>query len=534
MRPVNKLFLVLSLLFVMLLTPVSAKTNITDSTNAPRVLITNSQSASIQETINPQDVYNRMVALKGEYYEGRHWTNDDFYRSVVGPGGYGCHAFALILSDAAFGNLPIHEHHDVNNIRVGDILRVNNNTHTVIVLEVHPDYLIIAEGNYNSSIHWGRKLNRSGLAVDFIWTRYPDSSSSEPSSPSQPEQPSNPSSDDLLEVSPKNMVLSSTTSPNADYIHIKATVSTYEDYINGVKFQSENPNVATVNSDGLVTAIAPGTTRISVQVGKMIDYVTVTVTAPATDIKLSSSSTVEFTLNQEPKTSQIIAETVPKTSSDTISYSSSDSSVATVSSTGLITSYKEGTAIITLRAGRITKTIKVIVRKGSTDSKPSTPTNPDKPSTPSIPNTPSETPQPNENNNTVPIYRLYNNQTGEHLYTPAAEEVSALVNGGWTNEGVGWNAPRGGKPIYRLYNPALADHLYTSDDNEVRELTTSRGWIADFGGDPIFYSTDSGTPIYRLYNGQSQRHLLTRDAHEYSELPSRGWTPEGVSLYGLS
>ena len=72
-------------------------------------------------------------------------------------------AFAFILSDAAFGSLPARELLEFSyaDVRVGDILRVNGDTHSVIILEVHPDHVVIAEGNYNRSIHWGRTLTKS-------------------------------------------------------------------------------------------------------------------------------------------------------------------------------------------------------------------------------------------------------------------------------------------------------------------------------------------------------------------------------------
>ena len=86
----------------------------------------------------------------------------------------GCEAFALELSDAAFDGQPVSEHHDISRIRVGDILRINNDTHSVIVLEVRSDGVVIAEGNYNSSVHWERFLTTSELqsSLDYIWTRY--------------------------------------------------------------------------------------------------------------------------------------------------------------------------------------------------------------------------------------------------------------------------------------------------------------------------------------------------------------------------
>lgn len=127
------------------------------------------------------EVYSRMMAMQSQYPEGMRWTNDNEYDWHAVPGviyqGYGCVGFAFILSDAAFGDLPAREVRDFKfeDIRPGDILRVDNDTHTVIVLEVHDDYVVIAEGNFNSSIHWGRTLTREEVeAADYIFTRYPD------------------------------------------------------------------------------------------------------------------------------------------------------------------------------------------------------------------------------------------------------------------------------------------------------------------------------------------------------------------------
>lgn len=119
-----------------------------------------------------------MIALKSQYPEGMSWTNDNEYgwRGGIFDLGYGCSGFAFILSDAAFGDLPARMVTDFTyaDVRVGDILRINNDTHSVVVLEKHSDHAVIAEGNYNRSIHWGRKLSKSVVeSADYILTRYP-------------------------------------------------------------------------------------------------------------------------------------------------------------------------------------------------------------------------------------------------------------------------------------------------------------------------------------------------------------------------
>ena len=72
--------------------------------------------------------------------------------AVIAETGAGCVAFAYILSDAVFNELPARMLSKGNfkfeDVRVGDILRVNGDAHTVIVLQVVGDSVIVAEGNY--------------------------------------------------------------------------------------------------------------------------------------------------------------------------------------------------------------------------------------------------------------------------------------------------------------------------------------------------------------------------------------------------
>jgi len=119
-------------------------------------------------------IYQKMIALQDKYPEGMPWTNANTYK------GGGCVAFANILSDAAFGvDAPYHTviRPTYEDIRVGDILRLNDNTHSVIVLKKDSECIEIAEGNYNSSIHWGRIIFRDSLdngQIDYLISRYPE------------------------------------------------------------------------------------------------------------------------------------------------------------------------------------------------------------------------------------------------------------------------------------------------------------------------------------------------------------------------
>ena len=135
----------------------------------------------------------------------------------------------------------------------------------------------------------------------------------------------------------------------------------------------------------------------------------------------------------------------------------------------------------------------------------------------------------------IPIYRLYNKYTSEHLYTSDENERNVLYESeGWGFEGTGWYAPSCGTPVYRLYNAGLGSHLYTTDLNEVSVLTAEYGWTVDNDGNPLFYS-GCAAAVYRVYNESlGGLHHLTMDANEYAVLPGYGWDQEGVSLYASS
>lgn len=133
-------------------------------------------------TLTEKEVYNRMIALKTKYPTGTPWSNSKCYewKGGIVNKGCGCAGFAFTLSDAAFGSAKAKKHTDVSKIRVGDILRLYNDTHSVIVLEVNSTGVTVAEGNmtivgsFENGVYWGRKISNSELKkdVNFIYTRW--------------------------------------------------------------------------------------------------------------------------------------------------------------------------------------------------------------------------------------------------------------------------------------------------------------------------------------------------------------------------
>ena len=133
-------------------------------------------TAPVPMTVEETAVYNKMTALRAKYPTGYRWTNEIYYswKGGIYRGGFGCAAFAFILSDEAFGNSPAGLSYDFSNIRIGDILRVYNNSHVVIVLGKYMDgSLLIAEGNSGREVYWGRVMSGKELQqINAVITRW--------------------------------------------------------------------------------------------------------------------------------------------------------------------------------------------------------------------------------------------------------------------------------------------------------------------------------------------------------------------------
>ena len=199
-------------------------------------------------------------------------------------------------------------------------------------------------------------------------------------------------------------------------------------------------------------------------------------------------------------TVQLAAAISPSDASDQeVVWSSSDESIASVNSEGLVTGVAAGTAIITaaVKDNSLTAECRVAVH----------------------------TP--------VSMYRLYNPNSGEHFYSGSEEERDNLVSNGWNYEGIGWYAPTdSGQSVYRLYNPNAGDHHYTMSAEE-RDNLVNAGWT--FEGISWNSAEESQLPLYRLYNPNAVAgaHHYTLSSEEKNSLVNAGWKYEGISWYGL-
>ncbi len=135
------------------------------------------------EGVTEDMAYQRLLALRESYPEGMSWTMANGYYLYRGTGcNYGaeCAGYAYIINDAIFGTNPnarVITTYNPSNFHVGDIVRYitgYGSGHSVVVMQVTEDGIIVTEGNFAGTVHWGRLIPWIDLQMGFVemYTRY--------------------------------------------------------------------------------------------------------------------------------------------------------------------------------------------------------------------------------------------------------------------------------------------------------------------------------------------------------------------------
>lgn len=176
-----------------------------DKDNARNVLVSayyyEQPLAGVSETAEPNGIVDKLNALRQKYPDQKFWNHcaNEYHNSygyylnctsplcmdpdgytdtpctvhfdAVSEGEYGCNQFDYGIQCSGFARKLFYEifgvyassleqRTDVENVMVGDIIRVNNNTHSAIVLSRDGDIITIAEANFNKNcmIKWDRAI----------------------------------------------------------------------------------------------------------------------------------------------------------------------------------------------------------------------------------------------------------------------------------------------------------------------------------------------------------------------------------------
>lgn len=132
-----------------------------------------------------------------------------------------------------------------------------------------------------------------------------------------------------------------------------------------VIWKSSNNDVVTVNDYGLITAISEGDAVITAINGDISTSCSVTVKSPIIDAEqiILNLDSIELNVGE---TFQLEATVLPEDTTDkTVTWSSSDEGVVTVSESGLVTAISAGEIIITASCGEISATCEITVLEDS-------------------------------------------------------------------------------------------------------------------------------------------------------------------------
>ncbi|ABQ04240.2 Ig-like domain-containing protein [Flavobacterium johnsoniae] len=227
-----------------------------------------------------------------------------------------------------------------------------------------------------------------------------------------------------------------------------------------VTWTSSNTAVATVNASGLVTAVAAGTAAITVKTvdGNKTATSAITVAAiPVSSAAVSPASASLYAGN----TQQLSVTISPANATNkNVTWSSSNSAVATVNSSGLVTAVSAGTVTITATTQDGNKTASAAITVN--------------------PNT----------NFTVYFYKPSNWGTGIKIYYWNALPTGVLANATWpgvnmTDSGNGWYS-------YTFTNVNSTNLIFNDGTNQTADLSRNKtGWYMN----STWYDSNPGTGI---------------------------------------
>lgn len=135
-----------------------------------------------------------------------------------------------------------------------------------------------------------------------------------------------------------------------------------------VSLSSSNEGVATVNSFGKITGIAPGTATITATSGSVSASATIKVVASGSVVPQSLSLNTNYVVLKPGSSKTITGKVSPASASQSLTFKSQDKSIATVSGSGVITGVATGATSVVVSNGTASTSVTVIVNRTASTS----------------------------------------------------------------------------------------------------------------------------------------------------------------------
>lgn len=135
-----------------------------------------------------------------------------------------------------------------------------------------------------------------------------------------------------------------------------------------VSLSSSNEGVATVNSFGKITGIAPGTATITATSGSVSASATIKVVASGSAVTQSISLNTNYVVLKPGSSKTITGKVAPSSASQSLTFQSNDTKIATVNGSGVITGVSTGATSVVVSNGTVSSSVTVIVNRTASAS----------------------------------------------------------------------------------------------------------------------------------------------------------------------
>lgn len=114
------------------------------------------------------------------------------------------------------------------------------------------------------------------------------------------------------------------------------------------------------------------------------------------------------------------------------------------------------------------------------------------------------------------VYRFYNPFSGEHFYTPSADERNTIIlnNPAFQYEGIGWTQPdTADRDVFRYYRHDTKLHFYTASLSEKAFVEATFGSTFVYEGSTMraasFQNSGALQAVWRFYDPATGLYFLT-------------------------
>ncbi|MGX8728329.1 MAG: Ig-like domain-containing protein, partial [Lachnospiraceae bacterium] len=252
-----------------------------------------------------------------------------------------------------------------------------------------------------------------------------------------------------------------------------------------VTWKSGNTKVVKVGKTGKVVAVAAGTAKIRAMTANgRKAFCTVTV-KDAESITLNAKSKALYV----GLTFQLKATVTP--SGTAVTWKSSNTKVAKVSTKGLVTAVRSGTCKIsaTTKGGK-TATCTITVKQKY-------------------------------------VYEL--EKDGVYRYLTSTSTIKKLAKQGWTYKKAFRAAGKSTKPVYQIYDKSTKRFRYTTDKSLAVKAKKSGNQV----GIAFYGSEAKSIPVYELAkkSGKTTLYYYTTNKTMVAAMKKEGWTNKGIAWY---